>query len=374
VLASGFFYANGTPFTSISYGNTQVAAYLLGNITAGNISGTQYGNSIGTTSTYSGNVTAANFVGSGQYLTNLNYNSTGNITGSSSNVTLVAGSYAFTFDNTGNLTMPTNSDLVFGGNTTLTSTSGTNGNITVNPDGIGQFVVTSITPAWFGNTVSVAGNLTVGNNNLVQQHSILSGVQVAPTASAIQTGAGIVLGGAGGNYLTFGQYPSGATLNGTSVSYGQWIQSGYGGNATPYAIVLNPVGGDVVVPGGGKIAKAFKANLALNTSLTLDNLAVQIQAQSSGVWIFAATVSGTATYQCAITYQNNGVSATGTTATMSATTTPAAIGSTGWWFASAAQMATTILTDMTASKMYRITWQLTSSSSPYGNFVTIERL
>jgi hypothetical protein len=134
------------------------------------------------------------------------------------------------------------------------------------------------------------------------------------------------------------------------------------------------VGGDVVVPGGGKIAKAFKANLALNTSLTLDNLAVQIQAQSSGVWIFAATVSGTATYQCAITYQNNGVSATGTTATMSATTTPAAIGSTGWWFASAAQMATTILTDMTASKMYRITWQLTSSSSPYGNFVTIERL
>jgi hypothetical protein len=273
--------------------------------------------------------------------------------------------------------MPTNSDLVFGGNTTLTSTSGTNGNITVNPDGIGQFVVTSITPAWFGNTVSVAGNLTVGNNTLVQQHSILSGVQVAPNASAIQTGAGIVLGGAGGNYLTFGQYPSGATLNGTSVSYGQWIQSGYGGNNTPYAIVLNPTGGSVIVPGGGTVAKAFKANLALNTSLTLDNLAVQIQTTSSGVWIYAGTVSGTANYAYSITYQlgSGSLSNTqGTTATMSATTTPANLGVSGWYTNTAGTSVTTILTDLTASKMYRITWQTTSASSPYGNFVTIERL
>jgi hypothetical protein len=56
-----------------------------GNITTGNISAT-------------GNVTANNFSG--------NITITGNVTGTSPNVTLVAGSYSYTFDNAGTLTLP----------------------------------------------------------------------------------------------------------------------------------------------------------------------------------------------------------------------------------------------------------------------------
>jgi hypothetical protein len=48
--------------------------------------------------TVSGNVTATNFVG--------NISITGNVVGTSANVSLVAGSYTATFDNTGNLTIP----------------------------------------------------------------------------------------------------------------------------------------------------------------------------------------------------------------------------------------------------------------------------
>ena len=48
--------------------------------------------------TATGNVTAQNFTG--------NINITGNVTGTSANVTLVAGSYSYVFDNVGELTMP----------------------------------------------------------------------------------------------------------------------------------------------------------------------------------------------------------------------------------------------------------------------------
>ena len=39
------YFANGAPFTSSNYGNTQVSAYLLtntGNVAAGNVSATGY--------------------------------------------------------------------------------------------------------------------------------------------------------------------------------------------------------------------------------------------------------------------------------------------------------------------------------------------
>jgi hypothetical protein len=69
-----------------TYGNANVANFLAA-----------YGsNTIVTT----GNITAGNLVG--------NISITGNVTGTSANVTLVAGSYNLTFDNTGNLTLPGN--------------------------------------------------------------------------------------------------------------------------------------------------------------------------------------------------------------------------------------------------------------------------
>lgn len=56
------------------------------------------GNVIATTGNFTGNVTAANFTG--------NISITGNVTGTSANVTLVAGSYSAVFDNTGVATFP----------------------------------------------------------------------------------------------------------------------------------------------------------------------------------------------------------------------------------------------------------------------------
>ena len=77
-------------------GNTAIAT-LLGNgtLTTGNI-------------TTTGNVSATNFVGNGAGLTNVTVSAAGNIVGTSSNVTLVAGNYSYTFDNTGNVTLPAN--------------------------------------------------------------------------------------------------------------------------------------------------------------------------------------------------------------------------------------------------------------------------
>ena len=54
-----------------------------------------------------GNVTANKFVGDGSSLTNVTVNVAGNIVGTGTNVSLVAGSYTMTFDNTGILTLPT---------------------------------------------------------------------------------------------------------------------------------------------------------------------------------------------------------------------------------------------------------------------------
>jgi hypothetical protein len=61
--------------------------------------------------TTTGNVTASRFIGDGSALSNVTANIAniaGNIVGTQPNVTLVAGSYDWTFDNTGTLTLPGN--------------------------------------------------------------------------------------------------------------------------------------------------------------------------------------------------------------------------------------------------------------------------
>jgi hypothetical protein len=166
ILTDGYYYANGAPFTPGSnYGDANVATLLAafgsntisttGNVTVGNLIGstTIYGNvdlvlgnvanasgtktrmtsfgassyiqtgngTVGSTgnivfapyldstekvviNTATGNVTAANFIG--------NISITGNITGTSPNVDLVAGSYEWRFDNTGTMTLPGNTFAV----------------------------------------------------------------------------------------------------------------------------------------------------------------------------------------------------------------------------------------------------------------------
>jgi hypothetical protein len=144
---------------------------------------------------------------------------------------------------------------------------------------------------------------------------------------------------------------------------------------TSGAVILNTT--KVVVPGGGVVAKAFTANLALNTNLTLDNVNLQIQSQNAGIWLFASTVTGTSTYSYNITWNFNTGSGTAPLSTMgsiSATTTPASIGSTSFSAQTANSLVTGQLVDLANSKMYTITMMLTSGTSPYGTYLTIERM
>ena len=69
--------------------------------------------------------------------------------------------------------------------------------------------------------------------------------------------------GAGSNYLTHGQYPTGSTINTIGVGFGQWLQSGYSGNATYYPIILNPLGGTVVVGSGTNSTSTTSGALAV---------------------------------------------------------------------------------------------------------------
>jgi hypothetical protein len=93
-VSNGIFWANGTAWSSTggsNFSNSSVATFMgaygsnvivtTGNITAGNLIGTQYGNTIGTTAVYSGNVTAGNIIGN-QYGNSIGTTATytGNIT------------------------------------------------------------------------------------------------------------------------------------------------------------------------------------------------------------------------------------------------------------------------------------------------------
>ena len=95
-VTGNYFIGNGSQLTGLpaTYGNANVATFLAA-----------FGsNTISTT----GNTTAGNFIGNGAALTNVTVSAAGNIIGTSSNVSLVAGSYNWTFNNTGNLTLPGN--------------------------------------------------------------------------------------------------------------------------------------------------------------------------------------------------------------------------------------------------------------------------
>ena len=114
--------ANGNSNVNIATANGNVTIAAVGNTTM-TITGT--GANITGTANISGNVntagqlsatgnitTSGNFVGNGAALTNVTVNVAGNIVGTQSNVTLVAGSYNWTFDNTGNLKLPGNTFAV----------------------------------------------------------------------------------------------------------------------------------------------------------------------------------------------------------------------------------------------------------------------
>ena len=131
--------ATGATGSAGTNGATGATGSFSGNLTA-NINGAGYNiSNVATISTTGNIVTAGNFVGNGAALTNVTVSVAGNVIGTQSNVGIVAGSYTWTFDNTGNVTLPTNGDLVMPGaganlivggiatvNNTITAVGGTN--------------------------------------------------------------------------------------------------------------------------------------------------------------------------------------------------------------------------------------------------------
>ncbi len=102
--ADGYLYAQGnTGNANQSGGNLVLGTTVPGKnvkIFAGGVNSNSIVANISNTGiAVNGNVTATNFSG--------NITITGNVTGTSPNVTLVAGSYSYTFDNSGTLTLPT---------------------------------------------------------------------------------------------------------------------------------------------------------------------------------------------------------------------------------------------------------------------------
>jgi hypothetical protein len=95
-----------------------------------------------------GTVTANKFVGDGSSLTNVTITQVGNILGTGTNVSLVAGSYTYTFDNTGTFTMPVNGDIAMPGANAAIQAGGA---ITAGYNSPG------------GGTAFIAGNAAVNN-------------------------------------------------------------------------------------------------------------------------------------------------------------------------------------------------------------------
>ena len=121
--ADTYLYAQGnTGNASQSGGNLAIGTTVPGKnvkIFAGGITNSAIVANIGNTGvavtgtvSATGNITAQNFIGNGAALTNVTVSVAGNVVGSQANVGIVAGSYNWSFNNTGNLTLPGNTFAV----------------------------------------------------------------------------------------------------------------------------------------------------------------------------------------------------------------------------------------------------------------------
>ena len=280
VKTDNLLYANGTAWSlgGGSYGNSNVATYLAafgsntisttGTITSGNLlAGTGFisttgnanvGNvfvaSTGVVST-AGNITGGNLLfgtgivsGTG-LITAANLSATANVIAgnvktdnllyANGTVWTMGGSYdnsnvatylaAFgsnTISTTGTIS---SGNLVVNSGNFITSPATTNANITIDPDGTGNFVVTAATPAVFGNTLSVTSTITAGN--LAFGSGFVSGTGLV-TAGNLSATANVIAGNVKTDNLL---YANGTAWSLGGGSYGNsnvatFLASGFGSN------------------------------------------------------------------------------------------------------------------------------------------------
>ena len=176
-------------------GATGATGTFNGTLTA-NLDGQGYNISNVSSVSSTGNITAQNFIG--------NISITGNVTGTSSNVTLVSGSYSTTFDNTGVATFP--GDIVTAGGGVIDKASG------------------FVDAGTFVTLDNIKAALTTSGNR---------GLSLATVAGSITVNISATYGGSGGpgggaaNNLTYTTTPSASIFN--------W-NFGFEGEASTYVI------------------------------------------------------------------------------------------------------------------------------------------
>jgi len=212
-VTAGYFIGNGSQltgvanlsFTTVSANGTSIVAdsatdtltLTPGNnlIITGNATSDTVTLAVSDAPTFTGNVTAQNFVG--------NISVTGNVTGTSANVTLVAGSSNWTFDNTGNTTYP-NGIVTFPGAATT-----------------GVYALDVGAPATFLSNTVTSFTANVNNYTQVTLQNINAGADA--TADCILTadnGSDTV------NYGDFGIINSGYDVNTPTNSLGNIVYAG----------------------------------------------------------------------------------------------------------------------------------------------------
>jgi len=239
--------------------------------------------------TSSGNLTAAGTVTANNFSGNISI--TGNVTGTSPNVTLVAGAYSTTFDNTGNTTFANGTVSL----TTLTATGNITGNffigngsqltgivataiqsgtanvrtfssanVTISASGNANVLVVTGTGANISGTANVSGNLSAGNVSATTFTGALTG---NVTGSA--TTAGTVTTAAQPNITSVGTLTSlGVTGNISAGNISTAGQVSASGNVS--------VGGNLTVTGNitGNVTTTFESTWTVPTGNSTQSFTV----------------------------------------------------------------------------------------------------